>query len=90
MRSLWFVFPEDSETLDIDDQFCLGDSILVAPILTPKTFERRVYLPKGTWVDFWDHSERDSAGEWVVFEAPIGRPIVWVQKSAKALIPSLD
>lgn len=86
VRSLWFVFPDDSETLDIDDQFCLGDSILVAPILTPKTTQRKAYLPKGTWVDFWDRSERESAGEWAVFEAPMGRPIVWVRRSASKLI----
>ncbi|MGC6507707.1 MAG: alpha-glucosidase [Myxococcota bacterium] len=90
VRSLWFVFPDDAETLDIDDQFCLGNSMLVAPILTPKTVQRRVYLPKGTWVDFWDFTEHDSNGEWQVFDAPIGRPIVWVQKSARDIIPRLD
>lgn len=27
-----------------------------------------VYLPEGTWYDFWTHEKRVSKGEWIVLE----------------------
>ena len=48
IRHMAFVFPDEKfET--VMDQFMLGDDILVAPILTPNTYSRRVKLPKGEW-----------------------------------------
>jgi alpha-D-xyloside xylohydrolase len=40
----------------VDDEFTVGTSILVAPILNSNP-ERDVYLPQGTWIDFWDEKE---------------------------------
>ncbi len=44
----WLDFNEE-QALTCDDEFLLGDNILVAPILTPNTYQRDIYLPKGTW-----------------------------------------
>ena len=51
IRPLWWLDPEDKVTQTISDQFLIGDDILVAPVLTVGTFERNIYLPKGTWQD---------------------------------------
>ena len=34
---------------DITDEFLLGEDLLVAPVVTKGTFERRVYFPAGRW-----------------------------------------
>ncbi|MDF2939001.1 MAG: glycoside hydrolase [Paenibacillaceae bacterium] len=51
-RALVMDYPEDPNTYGIDDAYMMGDSLLVAPVITGST-ERQVYLPKGTWHCFW-------------------------------------
>ena len=50
VRPMWWIAPQDKQTFTIDDQFLIGDNILVAPILTNGT-ERNIYLPEGSWLD---------------------------------------
>ena len=37
--------------LGVDDEFLLGDQVLVAPVLEEGVVTRDVYLPTGTWRD---------------------------------------
>ncbi len=53
MRPLFWHYPEMA---DVDDQFMLGDSLLVAPVLSEGAKCRRVTLPPGVWHDWWDES----------------------------------
>ncbi len=47
-----FMHDQDDESLySINDEFMLGDSIMVAPITHPNTYWRAVYFPKGKWID---------------------------------------
>jgi alpha-glucosidase len=52
-RPLVFEFQEDRNTYDQDDEFMVGPSLLAAPVLAPRVTARDVYLPRGTWYDFW-------------------------------------
>uniref|UniRef100_A0A6I8N9D2 Neutral alpha-glucosidase AB n=2 Tax=Ornithorhynchus anatinus TaxID=9258 RepID=A0A6I8N9D2_ORNAN len=45
MRPLWVQYPEDVTTFSIDDQFMLGDSLLVHPVTEPGARGVQVYLP---------------------------------------------
>jgi alpha-glucosidase len=45
----------DRATREIDDQFMLGDHLLVAPISSAGATARTVYLPAGGWYDLRDH-----------------------------------
>lgn len=49
VRPLWWHDPTDPNTYSIDDEFLLGDDVLVAPVLTAATIKRDVYLPNGSW-----------------------------------------
>ncbi|MBE6588944.1 MAG: glycoside hydrolase family 31 protein [Ruminococcaceae bacterium] len=42
---------KDSAVYGLNDEFMLGDGLLVAPILTKDTFKREVYLPAGEWTE---------------------------------------
>jgi alpha-glucosidase len=48
MRPLAMEFPGDSRCANLSDEWLLGKSLLVAPVLDD-TEGRRVYLPEGTW-----------------------------------------
>lgn len=53
MRALWLAFPTDPRALAVDDAYMWGESLLVAPVTTASAKDRTVYLPHGTWFDYW-------------------------------------
>ena len=52
IRPLWWIDNSDENTLFVDDEFLIGNNILVAPILEENSFQRNIYLPKGKWIYF--------------------------------------
>jgi alpha-D-xyloside xylohydrolase len=68
-RAVIMDYPDDPEAQTLDDEYLMGDSVLVAPIIVetarrgagagsaPRAVEteatRSVYLPEGEWYDFW-------------------------------------
>ncbi|XP_021708954.1 uncharacterized family 31 glucosidase KIAA1161 [Aedes aegypti] len=68
---IWWLDPDDEEALKIDDEFLLGEDILVAPVLTEFATRRDVYLPKGTWRD-GNSTQVYEGGRWLRdYRAPI-------------------
>ena len=51
-RALVMDYPDDPGTWAVDDQFLIGEGLLVAPVTAGET-KRSVYLPEGDWFDFW-------------------------------------
>jgi len=51
VRSMEYVFPHEGYER-VNDQFMLGDQILVAPVLEKGATERKVILPGGAWKGF--------------------------------------
>ena len=62
MRPLCLVDPEDPEGWAIPDSYLLGPSLWVAPVLEEGATERRTYLPRGEWFDWWTRRARSRAG----------------------------
>ncbi len=77
MRHLAMDYPDDTNTLDIEDAFVMGD-ILVAPIVNEGQTERRVYLPEGRWVSLWDQKVFQGH-QWVMSEAYENRIPVYLK-----------
>jgi alpha-glucosidase len=76
VRPLFWADPTDAKLWSIDDQFLLGDSLLICPILQENQRSRSVHLPKGKWYDFWnDTALSDSA----TLDAPLERIPVLVK-----------
>ncbi|CAG5101125.1 Similar to MYORG: Myogenesis-regulating glycosidase (Homo sapiens), partial [Cotesia congregata] len=48
---IWWVDPDNQEAHKINDEYLLGEEILVAPVITENTIARDIYLPKGNWKD---------------------------------------
>lgn len=60
MRALFLQYPQDEATWNISDEYLFGRDLLVAPVLTPHTLQRPVYLPAGAWYDYF--SSKSYAG----------------------------
>ena len=54
MRPLVYEWPWDSAAVNCQDEYLLGDDLLVAPLLEENAVSREVYLPQGMWYDFFD------------------------------------
>ena len=52
-RPLPMCFPADNACADIYDEWMFGDNMLVKPVLTQYVTSVTVYLPEGTWIDYW-------------------------------------
>jgi alpha-glucosidase len=55
-RPLAWIAPTHAESLACDDQFLLGDALLVAPVLEEGATSRKTLLPPGEWYD-WKSGE---------------------------------
>jgi alpha-glucosidase (family GH31 glycosyl hydrolase) len=53
MRALWLHYPDDPTAVARSDEYLWGRDILVAPVVEKGATSRRVYLPSGSWYDFW-------------------------------------
>jgi len=84
-RPLMLNYQDDPSTYNLDDEFMIGDDLLVAPILKPDITRRLVYLPAGSWYDYW--SNRKYTGETMIsVEAPLDVVPMFVR--AGAIIPT--
>ena len=45
--------------MNCQDEYLLGDDLLVAPLLEENAVSREVYLPQGEWFDFFDGTRYD-------------------------------
>ena len=92
MRPLFLNFPADPACWEVQDQFLLGDDILVAPVVTEGAREREVYLPAAAgWRDAWTGAPV-AGGQWVTAAAPLELIPVYVRGRAEPFGPlaSLD
>jgi alpha-glucosidase len=83
VRPLFYDFPDDPSSLQVQDSFMLGPDILVAPVLDEGATDRTVYLPEhgGGWFDFCDGRQFEG-GQTITVPAPLGRLPVFVRSGA--------
>lgn len=81
MASLFFDYEEDEEIWNAPHQFMCGRSILVAPISDPGVTKAKVYLPDGSWRDFWS-DEPYEGGRWIEVEAPLHQIPAFLKEGA--------
>ena len=92
VRHLVLKASDDENVYSINDEFMLGDALLVAPILTQNTFARDVYLPAGSWTNLLT-GEVIEGGKTVSVAANLGQIPVFLDNASadvSELLPILE
>jgi alpha-D-xyloside xylohydrolase len=89
LRMLAFDFPDSPEAHSVTDQFMLGPSVLVCPILHAAGSDGRssrvVWLPPAAgWFDFWT-GESHGGGTWIDVEVDLDRIPLFIR--AGSIVP---
>ena len=84
MRALVLEHQDDINTYDIDDQYMFGDNLLVAPVTTKGAKTRTIYLPEGTWYDYWNGEKYDGK-QYIAHLTPLDKLPIFVK--AGGIIP---
>ncbi len=63
MRSLWLHYPDDAAAVARGDQYMWGADMLVAPVVEKGATSRKLYLPRGSWHDFWTEQRVEGGRE---------------------------
>jgi alpha-glucosidase len=84
-RPLVLNYQDDPNTYNLDDQFMIGSDLLVAPIVKPDVTKRLVYLPSGTWYDYWTNRKYEG-GRMIPVDAPLETVPMFVRGGA--IIPT--
>jgi alpha-glucosidase/alpha-D-xyloside xylohydrolase len=63
MRAMWLHYPDDAAAIALGDQYLWGRDMLVAPVVEKGATSRRLYLPKGVWIDFWKEERAEGGRE---------------------------
>ncbi|HEX8550951.1 MAG TPA: TIM-barrel domain-containing protein [Abditibacteriaceae bacterium] len=84
MRPLVLDFQDDPNTANLEGQYLLGESLLVAPVFGEAS-EQRVYLPAGDWVNFWTN-RTESGPKWIMSPTPLDTMPLFVRTGA--IIPT--
>lgn len=89
VRPLNFYTPSSTAFDDVTDQYLWGRDVMVAPVLTQGATSRRVVFPlEGTWVDYNNPTVSFTAGDTIVYDAPLDVLPVFVRGGA--FIPQAD
>jgi alpha-glucosidase/alpha-D-xyloside xylohydrolase len=84
MRALWLHYPGDPRARAVGDEYLWGRDILVAPVYEKGAVRRSLYLPPGTWYDWWT-GERLEGGQRITRNADLATLPLFVR--AGAVIP---
>ncbi|MBX3389659.1 MAG: hypothetical protein KF691_09425 [Phycisphaeraceae bacterium] len=85
IRPMAFAFSDDAAAASAQFQFLFGPDLLVAPMFQSGT-QRSVYLPRGTWINYWT-GEGIAGPKTVSVAAPLEQAPLFVR--AGALVPML-
>ena len=78
LRPLVYHYPCDRKTHELYDQVLLGSSLMAAPVYRPGVEQRAVYLPEGTWYDWWT-GECYQGSNYILAHAPLEKMPMYVR-----------
>ncbi|HAJ9613506.1 TPA: ROK family protein [Listeria monocytogenes] len=78
VRPLYMEFKDERDLIQVNDQFMLGENILVAPIVREGQVKRLVRLPRGLWFNYWT-KEQFVGGDYIIADAPIDTMPIYIK-----------
>ena len=87
MKPLSFLDPGDARARETDDEFLLGDDLLICPVTSYRARVRTVYLPRGSWYELHTGRLLTGGAEYET-ECPLDTLPVFVRSGA--VLPVAD
>lgn len=81
LRPLVMEFQNDKNTYDLNDEYMVGENILVAPIVTQGSNKRMVYLPKGEWIHYFTNRVY-SGNQYIIIDAPLDSIPIFIRNNS--------
>lgn len=81
IRPLVLHYENDINVRNMNDEFLVGEFLLVAPVVEQGATKRLVYLPDGVWYDYWTHKEYQG-GQYYPADAPLDVCPIFVKAGA--------
>ncbi|MGW0120455.1 TIM-barrel domain-containing protein [Streptomyces sp. NPDC003327] len=80
-RAMVLEYPDDPVARGnaTSGQFMAGDSFLVAPVVSDTSVRNGIYLPAGTWTDYWTGTTHRGPGWLHGYHAPLDRLPLFVK-----------
>ncbi|MEO0968127.1 MAG: TIM-barrel domain-containing protein, partial [Cyanobacteria bacterium J06639_18] len=78
LRPLLYHYSDDRNTQELYDQLLLGESLMAAPVYRPGVEHRAVYLPQGTWYDWWT-GECYQGSKYILAHAPLAKMPMYIR-----------
>ncbi len=78
IRPLVLHYENDINVRNLNDEFLAGEHLLVAPVIEQGAVKRMVYLPEGTWYDYWTHEEYQGS-QYHIVDAPLDTCPIFVK-----------
>jgi alpha-glucosidase/alpha-D-xyloside xylohydrolase len=63
IRAMWLHYADEPAAVERGDQYLWGRDVLVAPVVDKGARSRTLYLPRGTWYDFWTRQKVEGGRE---------------------------
>ncbi|HKB87774.1 MAG TPA: glycoside hydrolase family 31 protein [Ignavibacteriaceae bacterium] len=81
VRSMFLNYQDDDQCYsnEAQYQYMIGDNLLVAPVLSEFENSKKLYLPEGKWLGWWDNKVYEGR-QWILSEAPIDRIPLFVRE----------
>ncbi len=81
VRSMFLNYQDEDECYsnEAQYQFMIGENLLVAPVLSEYENSKKLYLPGGNWLGWWDNKVYEG-GQWILSEAPIDRIPLFIKE----------
>ena len=81
MKPLASCYPKDTTTYDMWDEYIFANSFLIAPIFS-KENSRDIYLPEGTWIDYYDQAQTFKGPTTITRHVPMDQIPVFIQSGS--------
>ncbi|NGT10326.1 DUF4968 domain-containing protein [Clostridium perfringens] len=86
-RPMIMEYEKDMNLLNMREQFMLGENMIVAPVLYEGERSKTVYLPKGSWFNYFT-MEKLQGGKWCKLPCELDEILVFVKEGS--IIPTYN
>ena len=87
MKALVLAYQNDYNTYSVEDEYLFGNDLLICPVTTKDAKTRVVYLPQGTWYDYFTGEKYEGEKHYNIV-TPLDKLPIFVKEGA--ILPMQD